>query len=314
MWIRIDTDIAANRKTLVLRTSIGRPTPTTVGHLTMLLSRLADNESDGYIGDLPAEVIEEWAGWDGEPGLFDRAFRESFVTDGVIDGWAERQGTLMARQRKDRERKREERARKVRELSAGRPKDKKRTSDENPDATVTMTVTEELPKGARKPRSDKAAPWMAVIRPIYHERYDAEPPKRLVKELRPAVDEHGIDEVARRLRIYCERTEGRFFDGGRFVATWGEWDGEAPKVGADQAPDPAAEFYRLLSENELLHTSRDQFRRTVAKMAADGVIPDQESFMEQCKKLSWPELRRQSAERFAIAYIREHLFPARGVA
>ncbi|HEY9448261.1 MAG TPA: hypothetical protein VIQ60_00855 [Gemmatimonadaceae bacterium] len=155
---------------------------------------------------------------------------------------------------------------------------------------------------------------MAVIRPIYHERYDAEPPRRLVKELRPAVDEHGIDEVARRLRIYCERTEGRFFDGGRFVATWGEWDGEATRVSTDQAPDPAAEFYRLLSENELLHTSRDQFRRTVAQMAADGVIPDQESFMEQCKKLSWPELRRQSAERFAIAYIREHLFPARGVA
>lgn len=178
MWIRIDTDIATNRKTLVLRTSCGRPTPTIVGHLTMLLSRLADNESDGYIGDLPAEVIEEWAGWDGEPGMFDRAFRESFVTDGVIDGWEERQGTLMARQRKDRERKREERARKVRELSAGRPKDRVRTSKQNPDATVTVTVTDTTTTTATT--SAAAAP---VAEPL---DVPAEPSPKRTKKPKPA--------------------------------------------------------------------------------------------------------------------------------
>ncbi|HEU6452888.1 MAG TPA: hypothetical protein VFT57_15835, partial [Gemmatimonadaceae bacterium] len=145
--------------------------------------------------------------------------------------------------------------------------------------------------------------------------YDADPPSRLVKELRPAVTEHGIDEVARRYAIYCARTEGRFHDGGRFVATWGEWDGETAKIGAARAgPDPAADWYRMLVTHGLLHAGRDQFRSTVQRLVTEGVIPDEMEFIAQCRRISWPELRNQSAERFAVAYVREHVFNQRSVA
>lgn len=89
----------------------------------MLFSRLADNGSDGNVANLHPDILEEWAGWTGEAGAFDAAFRASFVTDGVIDGWEERQGKLIARQQADRDRKRAERRRKFQRTSSGRPAD-----------------------------------------------------------------------------------------------------------------------------------------------------------------------------------------------
>ena len=275
MWIRIDTDIAQHRKTLVLRMSIGRPTPTTVGHLAMLFSRLADNESDGDIGDLPSEVIEEWAGWDGEPGAFDRAFREYFVTDGVIDGWEERQGTLMARQRKDRERKRAERAAKVGAPSAGRPQDSGRTSGGNPDATVTGTVTTttkpsaaaasvadgvrdpETPdrrKESRRQRKPKPAAteeaavprenWLDVVAAVWHAKFSAAsafPWGKAGKQLAP-LKERPPGEVADRLARYLDSTDARYLNLAKFAETYGAWGDE--ELLTDELGRPTPAYFR----------------------------------------------------------------------
>ncbi|HET8777946.1 MAG TPA: hypothetical protein VFN76_09835 [Candidatus Limnocylindria bacterium] len=137
MWIRIDTDIGMNTKTLVLRTSCGLSTPEAVGVLVMLFSRLADNGSDGDVSQLPDAVLEEWAAWRGEPGLFARSFREQFVRDGVITGW-HRQTKLIEQHARDAARKRDARARRTsRGASIGRPADAARTSEPSPAVTVT---------------------------------------------------------------------------------------------------------------------------------------------------------------------------------
>ena len=317
-WVAIDVAIGDNPKVWRFAGALFGPIrgkmadlvlPAAAGHITMLLGSIKIHAPSGDVSDVPDDLIELWAKWRGARGLFASAWRKEFAPDGNVNDWEEWNGRLVRQQEAERERWHR---RQLRGDSGGGSGGGNAETPAAP--TYLPTNLKEKPKGAPTPRADKAAPWMADIRPIYRERYDADPPSRLVKELRPAVEKHGIDEVVRRLRVYCERTEGRFFDGGRFVATWGEWDGSASKLNGNGKHDPAAAWYALLIEHGLLNASRDQFRATVSRLVSEGVIPDEAEFMAQCKRVSWTELRNQSAERFAVAYVREHLFPSRGVA
>jgi hypothetical protein len=145
LWMRVNTDIVTDQRTLVLRTSCALSTAAAVGHLIALYARLFENRSDGDIGALPAAVIEEWAGWTGEPGAFDAAFRSGFVTDGVIDGWHEQNGIILDRMRRESARKAQDRARQSAGRPASRPSDVRRTSLAGPSLTVTDTVTTSQP-------------------------------------------------------------------------------------------------------------------------------------------------------------------------
>jgi hypothetical protein len=75
---------------------------------------VADHAPTGDLSDVEDSLIEDWAVWRGVPGEYARGFRIVFVTDGVLDGWRERQGKLVALAEAERTRKSAERARTVR--------------------------------------------------------------------------------------------------------------------------------------------------------------------------------------------------------
>jgi hypothetical protein len=135
MWMRLDCDLARHEKMVVLRTSCGLPRDahaTAYGCVVALLSRLVEDRSDGNIAAIPAPVIEEWAYWPGAPGVFDAAFRKTFCTNDIIDGWW--------RNAKLRERLDADAARKRRERSAQRPTDIRRTEHGPPPGVRGMSA------------------------------------------------------------------------------------------------------------------------------------------------------------------------------
>lgn len=104
LWIRIDANIGDHPNVWKLAELRGVSAVACVGHLVMLFGNVAEYRPHGDVSDVPDHLLERWAGWGGEPGTFAASFRDLFVSDGVIDGWAERQGALIERAEKERER------------------------------------------------------------------------------------------------------------------------------------------------------------------------------------------------------------------
>lgn len=91
--------------------------------------------------------------------------------------------------------------------------------------------------------SDAGYAYMGVMRPVWREVYGGDIPPGSAKRLKPAVSEHGAEEVARRLRIYCEATDPQFASIAKFVSTIGGW-GETSRNGSrliGVGGDPTAE-------------------------------------------------------------------------
>lgn len=136
LWIRVAANMGARKVTArlsaVLRAedmggmSRGLSRAAAVGHLVMLWGNVAENTTGGYIADVPDDLLEDWAGWDGAPGVFARWLREQHVTDGRINDWDEYAGALEDRREKDRVRKQRQRERE--KDSEGRPRDVRVTS------------------------------------------------------------------------------------------------------------------------------------------------------------------------------------------
>ena len=139
-----------------------------------------------------------------------------------------------------------------------------------------------------------------------------------VDEIRAAIDGNAGDawhmEHAKNELTYVLRDSGKI---DQFIAL-----SKAPALPAGAprlmrggaGPDPAAAWYALLRDNGLLTAPREQFQATVARLVSEGAIPDRDEFMAQCKRVNWHELRNQSAERFAVEYVRTRVFPTQGVA
>lgn len=70
----------------------------------------------------------------------------------------------------------------------------------------------------------KGFAFMGLLRPVWRQVYGGDLPPGSAKRLKPTVGEHGAEEVARRLRIYCESTPAAFASVPKFVSTFGSWE------------------------------------------------------------------------------------------
>ena len=109
LWIRVEADIADSVKVrkfaqLLRGDSGGVPVECAVGLLVFLWGKVADKRETGDIGDVPDDLLEEWARWRGERGHFAKCFRETFASDGHINDWRDHQGKLIERRAADRAR------------------------------------------------------------------------------------------------------------------------------------------------------------------------------------------------------------------
>lgn len=77
----------------------------------------------------------------------------------------------------------------------------------------------------------KGFAFMGFLRPVWREVYGGDLPPGSAKRLKPTVGEHGVSEVARRLRIYCESTPATFASVPKFVSTFGTWGKQALQNG-----------------------------------------------------------------------------------
>lgn len=69
-----------------------------LGSVMCVFANVAEHQPSGDLSGIDDDVLEDWADWHGEPGIFAQTFRKHFLTDGVITGWEERQSGLIAMQ------------------------------------------------------------------------------------------------------------------------------------------------------------------------------------------------------------------------
>jgi hypothetical protein len=132
-WIEIHGEIFSNRKIITAATMLtGGDVHALVGHLARLWTWSLDNAEDGDLSYLSDRDIALAAGWRGQPARFVGALRSVHLLDssGMIHNWEEYAGKLIERRRRDRQRKRIERA-ELKERSANVP-DATRAAPEGP--------------------------------------------------------------------------------------------------------------------------------------------------------------------------------------
>ena len=94
-WIRIAVAIGDDPDVHTLADRLGCRVAEAVGLVVCLLTRFPEHAPDGNLAQIPASLVERWAGWEGTRGEFDAAFRGIFLTDGVWPAWERHNGTAL---------------------------------------------------------------------------------------------------------------------------------------------------------------------------------------------------------------------------
>jgi hypothetical protein len=215
LWIRVDACTPRDPKVAELADRLGVSVPLAVGHLVMLWGVMAEHTPDGLVGSVGVRPLEQWAGWTGKRGRFYDAFCELFVTDGVVNGWAGRQGALIARMEKDR-------LRKIQGNSTEARRNSTPTERNGTEPTTTATTS-----AAKKPRAARVNPsWLDACAREWEAKFGAgtfpfgEAGAHL-KALHKAG--HLPAELADYLRRYLHRTDTQYVSLARFAKTYAEY-------------------------------------------------------------------------------------------
>src|SRR3990167_2768075 len=113
-WIESHQEIARHPKTRKLARLLGVSVPTAIGHLHLLWWWAVDYAPDGCLTSFDAAEIADACMWDGEADKFLDALSESHFVDAeplAIHDWDEYAGRLVLSRAKNKERKRQSRAR-----------------------------------------------------------------------------------------------------------------------------------------------------------------------------------------------------------
>lgn len=123
LWIRVAANLARRKVTgrLWAECLAAFPVPdgaprslyqkAAVGFLVELWGNIAEHTADGTIAELPDPLLEQWAGWDGTPGVFAKWLRSKHLDNetGKCREWDEMQGVLQVRREADATRQRRKR-------------------------------------------------------------------------------------------------------------------------------------------------------------------------------------------------------------
>lgn len=225
LWIRIDSNIGDNPNVLKLAELRGVSAEEIVGVCVILFGKLAEHCPDGDVSKVSDAMLERWASWKREPGTFASDFRTLFVTDGVVEGWAKRQGKLLERAEKEKERWHRRNAAKA-------PKGQRGDSAEESAARNVTVRKEELPAVAAEPKPaiqkaprPKRAPlsFMGRLNSTWKRHFGGDMPKGSATILEPVVADVGEEETDSRLEAYCDRTEPEFASVRAFAAKHGAY-------------------------------------------------------------------------------------------
>lgn len=161
LWIRLDAGAPRDPKITELAKALGVRRAEAFGLIASVWCVMAEHAVDGDLSRIDPETLEYWAGWTGKSGRFAKTFTETFCNESKqLSGWTERQGKLLDRMERDRQRHR-----KSDETSPEPPPKRNGNSAESPrslpgDSTSTVrngTLRKEKPLSARS-RSTPAPP------------------------------------------------------------------------------------------------------------------------------------------------------------
>lgn len=130
-WIKVEQTLPTHRKTLALAPLLGKKrlpggAQQAVGLMVTFWLWALDNYPDGCLKGVLPVVIASAVGWDEKDAdaLMDALVGAGFLDeDWTIHDWGEYAGALVARRRKDKERKKDERAADVHRTSDGQDAD-----------------------------------------------------------------------------------------------------------------------------------------------------------------------------------------------
>jgi hypothetical protein len=237
-WFRMHANIGDKPVAWRLAACTKISLPKAVGHLALFWGKVSQHAPGGEVGSLLDSQIEAWAAWDGPPGDFANWLKADHLTNGVVNEYEEYSGVLDVTREKNRKRKQEQRDKE--RTSRGRHADV--TLDVPPSVPPPVTVTSEatirydtIRYDTKEKPSRAVAPWMGLVRDIWHEVYpDGEPLKGTAKTLKPLFDKHPEDEVCEWLRQYLRTTDPRFINLAKAVTTY---SGPEPRYinGADDS-------------------------------------------------------------------------------
>lgn len=138
-WIQLEVGMPDHPKARALALELGIHRAQAVGHLCVLWTSVGRLAPHGLVSAPHAsEVLEQLAGWDGEPGKFTVSAVACKLVDEVEGGllihdWEEHAGAFVEKFQRDAERKRKKRAEQAKaKASAGRPPDVRWTSTGRP--------------------------------------------------------------------------------------------------------------------------------------------------------------------------------------
>ncbi len=95
-WIRIARNIKNDPRILTLAARCRVRVPEAVGLVVSLLVEFPDNAPDGTIVAIEDFVLEQWAGWSGDMGVFAEHFRALLCDEtGTVRAWEKHNGAAM---------------------------------------------------------------------------------------------------------------------------------------------------------------------------------------------------------------------------
>ena len=109
LWIRVDADTPRDPNIVSLALSLGTSPGQMLGHCVCVWLAVAEHCADGDMSLVTPGTIEHWAQWTGAEG-FGAAFLSTFVQDGVLQAFRDRNAKLAEQREKEREKKRKQRA------------------------------------------------------------------------------------------------------------------------------------------------------------------------------------------------------------
>lgn len=95
-WARISVEISDDPKVHELAIVCAVRPAEAVGLIVGVFTHMAEHAQTGALIDVPDGLIERWALWQGDPGVFAQPFRRLFCRDdGVVTAWEKHNGAAI---------------------------------------------------------------------------------------------------------------------------------------------------------------------------------------------------------------------------
>lgn len=156
-WIRIAVAIGDDPDVHRLAERLNVRVAEAVGMVVLVLARFPEHAPTGNVAQIPASLVERWAGWEGERGAFDREWRGIFLVDDVWPAWEKHNGAALRDAQAARDRAAEYRRRKANDLLNAPPNG---TENGSPNGSPLRTDgrTNITTGGRKRPKPDNGPP------------------------------------------------------------------------------------------------------------------------------------------------------------